>query len=102
MTCHGRVDEMAAVEKATPLTMSWCLECHRHPEPNLRPVDEVTNMDWKPDGDPEEVGRSLAVRTTSTRARAARRATDEAVMSCDDNHEARASTARARQSLPDR
>ena len=41
VSCHGRVDQMAAVEKATPLTMGWCLECHRRPEPNLRPVEEV-------------------------------------------------------------
>jgi hypothetical protein len=62
ISCHGKVGEMAAIEKATPLTMSWCLECHRRPEANLRPVDEITNPDWKPDGDPEEVGRLLAVK----------------------------------------
>ena len=26
--------------------MSWCLACHRNPAPNLRPVSEVTNMQW--------------------------------------------------------
>ena len=62
ISCHGKVGEMAAIEKATPLTMSWCLECHRRPEANLRPVDEITNPNWKPDGDPEEVGRVLAVK----------------------------------------
>jgi hypothetical protein len=62
ISCHGKVGEMAAIEKATPLTMSWCLECHRRPEANLRPVDEITNPNWKPDGDPEEVGRLLAVK----------------------------------------
>jgi hypothetical protein len=40
VSCHGRVDEMAAVEKATPLTMGWCLECHRRPEANMRPLEE--------------------------------------------------------------
>jgi hypothetical protein len=59
-SCHGRVDQMAAVEKATPLTMSWCLECHRRPEANLRPLSEITNMSWKPEGDPIEAGRVLA------------------------------------------
>jgi len=59
-TCHGRVDQMAAVEKATPLTMGWCLECHRHPEKNIRPVEEVTNMAWQPEGDPAESGRVFA------------------------------------------
>jgi cytochrome c7-like protein len=62
ISCHGKVGEMAAIEKATPLTMSWCLECHRRPETNLRPLDEITNPNWKPDGDPEEVGRLLAVK----------------------------------------
>jgi hypothetical protein len=62
ISCHGKVGEMAAIEKATPLTMSWCLECHRRPEANLRPVDEITNQNWQPEGDPEEVGRLLAVK----------------------------------------
>ena len=62
ISCHGKVGEMAAIEKATPLTMSWCLECHRRPEANLRPLDEITNPNWQPDGDPEEVGRLLAVK----------------------------------------
>jgi Cytochrome c7 and related cytochrome c len=59
-SCHGRVDLMAAVEKATPLTMGFCLDCHRHPEKNLRPLSEVVNMAWEPAGDPEETGRLLA------------------------------------------
>ena len=62
VTCHGRVDEMPAVEKATPLTMGWCLECHRRPEQNIRPLEEVTNMEWKPEGDPEEAGRLQAAK----------------------------------------
>ena len=99
VSCHGRVDEMAAVEKATPLTMSWCLDCHRARSRTCG-REEITNMNWKPDGDPEEVGRLLAARTTSTRAPAAPRATDDAVMSCDDNHEARSKDRAKRQSLP--
>jgi hypothetical protein len=62
VSCHGRVDRMPAVEKATPMTMSWCLECHRRPDANIRPVEEVTNMDWKPEGDPAEAGRVYAER----------------------------------------
>ena len=60
VTCHGRVDQMAAVEKVTPLTMGWCLECHRDPAKNLRPRDQITNMTWKPEGDPVETTRVLA------------------------------------------
>lgn len=47
-SCHGRVDKMVVVEMDQPLSMGWCLECHRNPEPHLRPVDQVTNMYWDP------------------------------------------------------
>jgi len=58
--CHGRVDRMPVIEQDQPLTMGWCLDCHRDPYPRLRPPSEVTNMSWKPNGDPAEVGRALA------------------------------------------
>ena len=45
-TCHGRIDQMDVVTQAQPLSMSWCLDCHRNPDPYLRPVNEVTTMDW--------------------------------------------------------
>ncbi|MFT4605235.1 MAG: hypothetical protein ACI9W4_001974 [Rhodothermales bacterium] len=45
-TCHGRVDQMEVVELIEPLSMGWCLECHRQPELYLRPNDEVTNMGY--------------------------------------------------------
>lgn len=45
-TCHGRVDEMAQVRQAAPLTMGWCLECHRDPAPHLRPRSAITIMGW--------------------------------------------------------
>lgn len=45
-TCHGRIDQMEVVAQARPLSMSWCLDCHRNPDPYLRPEDEVTTMDW--------------------------------------------------------
>ena len=32
-----------------PLAMQWCLDCHRNPEPHIRPKSEVTNMAWVPD-----------------------------------------------------
>lgn len=47
-TCHGRVDQMAEVYQAKALTMGWCLDCHRNPEPNLRKPENVTVMDYKP------------------------------------------------------
>jgi hypothetical protein len=30
--CHGDVASMPLVEQAQPLTMGWCLDCHRHPQ----------------------------------------------------------------------
>jgi len=46
VSCHGRIDQMPVVYQHEPLSMSWCLDCHR--EPNLRPVSEITNMAWHP------------------------------------------------------
>jgi hypothetical protein len=51
-TCHGRIDQMAAVTKVASLQMTWCLECHRNPAPNLRPRDQITSMTWQPPSDP--------------------------------------------------
>jgi hypothetical protein len=58
--CHGRVDLMPMTWKAKPLTMEWCLDCHRHPEQHVRPREEVFNMEWQPAGrDQDTVGRRL-------------------------------------------
>lgn len=51
VTCHGRIDTMDVVQQAQPLSMSWCLDCHRDPGPNRRPVSEITNMKWAPPKD---------------------------------------------------
>ena len=58
-TCHGSVDEMPLIFQASPLTMQWCLDCHRHPEQNVRPRDQVFNMKWKAPENQEEMGRKL-------------------------------------------
>jgi menaquinone reductase, multiheme cytochrome c subunit len=47
VSCHGRIDQMEVVRQVAPLSMGWCLECHRAPEKHLRPKDQVTNMEWK-------------------------------------------------------
>lgn len=60
VTCHGRVDEMGQVYAAKPLTMRFCLDCHRAPEKELRPLDKITDMAWTPDRPREEIGRELA------------------------------------------
>ena len=53
VTCHGRIDQMHVVQQEEPLSMSWCLKCHRNPAPNLRPRSEVTNMTWTAAADPD-------------------------------------------------
>jgi hypothetical protein len=45
-SCHGRVDQMEEVMLVEPLSMGWCLDCHRNPDAHLRPLDKVTQMDW--------------------------------------------------------
>ena len=45
-TCHGAVDEMALTARVAPLTMQWCLACHRNPAPYLRPRDAVFDQHW--------------------------------------------------------
>ena len=68
VTCHGRVDTMEVVYQVEPLSMGWCLDCHRNPEQHLRPVEFVTQMDWVPDEDQLAARRRAAARhTTSTR-----------------------------------
>src|SRR5271170_2044521 len=45
VSCHGRVDQMPLAWKEEPMTMEWCLECHRHPERHLRDKKDVFRMD---------------------------------------------------------
>ncbi|MBD3166420.1 cytochrome C [bacterium] len=54
VSCHGNVRRMEKVEVVERLSMSWCLDCHRDPDPHLRPVAEITNMTWMPPDDHPE------------------------------------------------
>jgi hypothetical protein len=54
-SCHGRVDQMEVVRQDQPLSMSWCLDCHRDPGKHLRPKDQITNMAWEPPAEEEEL-----------------------------------------------
>jgi hypothetical protein len=58
-TCHGAVDEMAGMWKNEPMTMGWCLECHREPQEYLRPRSEVLNMDYVRPDNQLELGHAL-------------------------------------------
>lgn len=59
ISCHGNVAEMEEVMQVEPLSMSWCLDCHRKPEAYLRPVDQVTNMKWTPPENQMLLGREI-------------------------------------------
>ena len=50
-SCHGRVDQMEEVMQVEPLSMSWCLDCHRNPNEHIRPLNQITNMGWVPSKD---------------------------------------------------
>jgi hypothetical protein len=58
--CHGRVDQMPTVEQVAPLTMGWCLSCHRAPLGHLRPREAITQLGWRPTGDAAAEQRALA------------------------------------------
>jgi cytochrome c peroxidase len=48
-TCHGPIGRMPITYQAAPLTMEWCLDCHRAPEKYLRLREQVFNPDYGPD-----------------------------------------------------
>ena len=50
--CHGRIDQMDVVQHVKPLSMGFCLNCHRNPAPVIRPLNEVTNLGWTNPGGP--------------------------------------------------
>ncbi|MFG6684978.1 cytochrome c3 family protein [Mariniflexile sp. HNIBRBA6329] len=35
-TCHGPIEEMEVVSQHAPLTMGWCIECHRTTDVNVK------------------------------------------------------------------
>jgi hypothetical protein len=40
--------------------MEFCLDCHRDPNPKLRPKDQITSMAWHAPEDPKLYGDKLA------------------------------------------
>lgn len=59
-TCHGSVANMPLMRQATPLTMQWCLDCHRDPAPNLRPPSGLFDPYWQFPDDQARRGMILA------------------------------------------
>jgi hypothetical protein len=58
-SCHGRIDEMPFTYQAKSLLMEWCLDCHRHPEREIRPVADVFNMKYRQPDNQIELGHRL-------------------------------------------
>jgi hypothetical protein len=54
VSCHGRIDRMEVVQQQERLSMDWCLECHRNPDPSLRDPALVTNLGWTFEGTDEQ------------------------------------------------
>jgi hypothetical protein len=59
LSCHGRIDRMEQVHQVETLSMDWCLACHRNPAPNLRPREYVTDLNWTPEENPQQLGERL-------------------------------------------
>ena len=52
--CHGTINKMDEVYHYQPLSMTFCLDCHRDPKMKLRDPDKITNLSWTPPGDTPE------------------------------------------------
>jgi hypothetical protein len=61
-SCHGDVASMEVVTQVQPLSMGWCLECHRDPDSHLRPADQLTDTGWRPPSDQAEIAAEIKQR----------------------------------------
>lgn len=55
--CHGQINKMDEVYHAKPLSMAFCLDCHRNPGERLRPPDKITDLNWKWSDDPKSAAQ---------------------------------------------
>lgn len=57
-TCHGEIQEMEVVKQFAPLTMGWCIDCHRSTDLNTQGngyYDKLVEMHNKTSSDPMKV-----------------------------------------------
>jgi len=54
LECHGQINLADETYHAQPLSMAFCLDCHRDPAPKLRPIERITDMNWTWAGAPRE------------------------------------------------
>jgi hypothetical protein len=50
VSCHGRIDTMEVVYQHEPLSMGWCLGCHRDPGDQVRDPALVFQLGWEFEG----------------------------------------------------
>lgn len=67
VSCHDRIDHEGreGVHLGEPLSMGWCLKCHREPQKNLRPLNQVTNLAWGLDMTPSQITQVQKLGETS-------------------------------------
>jgi len=52
VSCHGRMDEQPLTQLAKPMTMGWCLDCHRQPDSQLVDLAAVFSPEAQPGSAP--------------------------------------------------
>jgi hypothetical protein len=57
-SCHGDVTKMNLTYSVAPLSMGWCLDCHRNPASAIRPKDKIYDTTWKAE-DQQALGAKL-------------------------------------------
>ena len=63
---------MDEVKHTKPLSMGFCLECHRNPHEHVRPQDQVYNLEWAPpaewsaDRNGEDLVKGMKIRTAES------------------------------------
>ena len=55
-SCHGNVKAMERIQQVQPLSMAWCLDCHRNPKQYLRAPEELLDTSWEAPKDQEARG----------------------------------------------
>ena len=43
--CHGKINEMDVVTQKKPMSMGFCLDCHRDPAAHVREKADIFNLD---------------------------------------------------------
>ena len=60
--CHGKVNEMDTVSHRQPLSMAFCIECHRDPQSRIRDPKDVFNLDSQRLAEQGDAGKAQAAK----------------------------------------